>query len=71
MKYRVISTDNGGDLTKDFNWLLKPDGELYFMDDWGKLCAIGRVDVAPEEYKIDQSIFDINKIKMTKITSPV
>ena len=70
MKYRVISTDNGGDLTDDFNWVLKPNGDLYFIDDWGNLCSIGRVDIAPEYDKIDQSIFDVSNIKFCKITNP-
>ena len=70
MKYRVISTENGGDLTDDFNWVLKPNGDLYFIDDWGNLCSIGRAEVVPECGKIDQSIFDASNIKFRKVTNP-
>ena len=70
MRYRVISTENGEDLTDDFNWILKPNGDLYFIADWGNLCSIGRAEVVPECGKIDQSIFDSSKIKFRKISIP-
>ena len=70
MKYRVISTENGGDLTDDFNWVLKPNGDLYFIDEKGKLRDIGRAEVIPECAKIDQSIFDASSIKFRKVTNP-
>ena len=32
MKFRVIDKRTGDDITKDYPWLMKPDGTLYYYD---------------------------------------
>ncbi len=32
MKYKVIDKRNGKDITKDYFWVIRPDGELGYME---------------------------------------
>ena len=70
MKYRVINKKTGDDITDDYWWVLRPDGDLYFIDDHMYSCTIPDAEVVRLPYEIDQSIFDAGKIKMQKVTNP-
>jgi hypothetical protein len=32
LKYRVINTKTGTDMTDDFDWVLSPNGDLNYLD---------------------------------------
>lgn len=32
MSYKVINSKTGEDLTYDFDWVIRPSGELFYLD---------------------------------------
>ena len=38
MKYKVINIKTGDDITNDYDWVLTPNGDLYYTNAYNDFC---------------------------------
>ena len=47
LKYRVINTKTGKDITTDYDWIVTPNGDLYYTNAYNDFCYYAAASPAP------------------------
>lgn len=70
IKYKVIDTRTGDDITHDRFWVITPDGQLLY-DDYDLIRYSNAEAILIPDNTVEQSIFNPpNPVKMRKVTNP-
>lgn len=70
IKYKVIDTRTGDDITNDRLWVITPDGRLLY-DDYDLIGYSNAEAILIPDSAVEQSIFNPpNPVKMRKVTNP-
>ena len=47
LKYKVINTKTGEDITDEYDWVLTPNGDLYYTNQYNDFCYYVAAKVEP------------------------
>ena len=53
LKYRVVNSKTGEDITDEYDWVLTPDGDLYYTDAYNNFCYYANAKVVLIEHCLD------------------